>query len=358
MALVAYLAMRRSAAEVVTPLALNPPSVMLRVLGHYASMALVPWLPNAQPGFLYQSEPLFVALGAATAAGVAALAVWLWRTRRDAQLSLVVGAAAALSLVVALQLVGYTVAADRFLYLPLALACVALAPALDGRRAGLKQLAAAALALSFGPVTFARAKLWTDELRFWERTVAQGDPRNPPLWGALADAYFEQTRLVEALALFEKAVGLYPVKNESALLSVAVCQSRLGDDAKALAGVDALVRDYPDWRRALYDSATFRSRALDFEGARAAVALAEQRLGHDPVLEKLRGLFDQSEAQVKQLGPETPLEPPERVLAWAELYERLGATEKARVRYQRVADDAAADRRAAAQGALVPGDQG
>ena len=183
-------------------------TAFFEALGRYAAALVDAWRPDAQMGRLMTPSLPFIAAGAVTALG---LGVVFWRLRRresrELEIAGIVVSVVALGLVLhVLPLAVNIVAADRFLYLPLAglaLASTRGAAELVGRlRAPLRAAAVGALLASFAVATFVRTQEWTDEIDFWSKTFRQ----HPETNGAAA---VELGNIYNRAGLYRHAVGVY-----------------------------------------------------------------------------------------------------------------------------------------------------
>lgn len=355
LAVVAW-AVLRAQVQSAQALQLHDVPTFLAGLGEYAWMTLTPWHPVAQLGLWLAPERWAMALGAVALVAVGALA---WRWRRVWKAEWLVTALGALVLVTLPVLTVHTLASDRFLYLPFALGAVLLA-ATPLPRVGLALTAVGALALAL--VTSRHNERWGNELAFWAQVKADAHPRNPAAYAGLADVYLELSRLEDARALYVQALAVEPNPLASPFqLSLAVADSKLGHDAQALAALQQLVADHPDWKRARFDEVLFRARALDVDGARRVLAALEPSGDDAEVLQSFDALLTKYAAAAQSGAPF------ERALALSE----LGATRKAQAVFEDVVRSDPVHRAQALQwltlfgsaavapgacGALAPGD--
>ena len=323
--LLLYVALRTSSGTS-RPMRLNSFEAMLNSLGHLIRLGLTPWFPNAQYGYAGALDGWAIALGALfLVASIIALRRGVW---------LAAGVATGLLLVSVPSLGLLTSASDRYLYLPLALGAAGAAGTISspleqwGRlslatRAGLIGLALTVV--SFGPVTYLRAQLWGHEARFWAETVAHAHPANIGPRNAYADALVDAHRVDEALGVYRSLLehGAAPMTRVIEL-SVAVCLSIRGDDAEAIAALDRLDQSK---KRVAFDRALFRARALDFAGARAALAPLEKQFGRDDALTKLETVVREAEQEWDAAA--TPS-------ARARVFDGIGALGHAEARYDQV----------------------
>jgi hypothetical protein len=306
----------------------------LGALGHFVTMVLLPFWPNPAIGLASRPEGWAVALGA-LAVPTLAWGVWRWGRRTPQVLALGVGATFALALVCVIALRVFTIASDRFLYLPLALLCAAVAtvrlPAAWEPRA----LAVGALWLAVaGVVTHRQTALWGHEVEFWRVLVTQAAEGNSPPAMGLGDALLDRDRLDEALAAYVKSLDAGALQDtDPRQLALAVAHSRLGHDELALSQLEALMRDHPEWKRAWYDHALFEARAERFDLAHRDLTQLEARFPGGPSLGELRALIEGAEAVLTRSGATTA----ER----AHALDTLGATRRAQRLYEGLLDDPA-----------------
>ena len=344
----------RSGVSSSAPLRLHDPNTFLAGVGHYVWMVLTPWNPVAQIGLVFDPEPWAVAVGLAASLVLGWGLVHFARSAAPWRAVWVAGAASGVVMVTLVALTVYTMASDRFLYLPLALLAVVAAQATWPRPA---LLAAVPVVLVFAVVTSRRNEVWASPLRFWRHVVATADPRNPGAIAGLGDALFEVNRFEDAKPLFEKAEAMRVWPGHSPWpLSIAVTDSRLGLDFAAVSRIEPLVREEPMWRRAAYSLVLVRARAGDFNGAREAVRAARERFGDDEFLRDLEQRVRDGEAGVTSAD----------ALTRARALHTLGATRKAEAEYLRIDDDEArrwlvvygSESSARVAAAKLPGDEG
>ncbi|HEY2405851.1 MAG TPA: hypothetical protein VGI10_07605 [Polyangiaceae bacterium] len=176
--------------------------------GRYPWMLLDGFQPNAQLGTSdVRSIPFFglgiLALGASVF-GV----IWLVRQRRRAIVVPVLWGALSLFLTMHLLPIPLdAVAADRFLYLPLAAGTVACAPWLERWVAARPRRALAPLLLIGGYAVAAerRVEVWSDEIAFWVRFYQQHPIDNARPAIELGNVYLRGHLFADALRLFLSA---------------------------------------------------------------------------------------------------------------------------------------------------------
>jgi protein O-mannosyl-transferase len=332
-AVVGWAILRRSTSQ--APVVLQDVSTFLAGFGQHTVMLLSPWNPQAQVGSMLAPPAWAAPVGALALASVAIAAVVLFRFRADRSLLLLLGATLAIVAVTVVRLSVYTLASDRFLYLPWALLLGMLATrpwpswALGVGVSG---------ALALTPLVVARNDLWANPLKFWFETQAAADPRNPGALSCLGDVLSEVSRYEEALPFYDEAVRLTSTQTHaSARLSRAVVLSKLGKDHDALEALTALIQATPDWKRARYDMVLFRARAGDLPGASQALIENRARYGDDEVLRSFDALLEH-EATVARDGSGI-----DRARALA----KLGASRKAEIAYLELVADPEAGAEAA-----------
>jgi len=362
-AVIAWLVLRSSVPSA-DPLRFHDPQTFFAGVGNYVWMVLTPWNAHAQLGLVLAPEPWAAVLGLVSSLGFA-WGLWqLAQSKTPWRAVWVGGAAMGVAMVTLVALTVYTMASDRFLYLPLALLAVVAAQA-KWNRATLSVGALVVVALAV--TTFLRNEVWANPLRFWRDVVANADARNPGAIAGLGDAYFDLNRLEEAKTQFERAestnrelIANTFIRGWSGHspwpLSIAVTDSRLGYDSAALSRLEPLVRAEPRWRRAAYSLVLVRARAGDFTGAREQLNQARSNFGDDEFLRDLDTRVADGEAGVRSGD----------ALTRARALHSLAATRKAEAEYLRVENEEAwrwlvvygteTDARAAA--AKLPGDEG
>lgn len=309
-------------------LKLQPFDTFFAGLGHYTAMVFDPFHPIAQRGYVLAPEGWATALGLVATLAVCGWCAWWWRqpTRR-ALVPWVVTAFAGLVLVSAVVLTVFTIASDRFLYLPLA-ALAVVGAQLPWSRVTLA--VAAGVVLACAVVTARHNEAWAEPLRFWQEVRETASPLNPGAESGLGDALFALSRFEDAQPLYELAVQKWPNRSHTPpRLSLASTHSRLGHDALALEQLDAILRDEPGWKRAAYDRVLFRARALDFAGARAALSDVRAQFGDDAVLEGFGRTLDTAQRDTQSTERSTR----------ARALQDLGATRKAEALYLQLLEE-------------------
>lgn len=300
-------------------------------LGAYALMLLDPWHPATQIGLLGKPEALPVLLGGLLLLSGVPLAFFLVRARRLLP-SARIGAALAfssLSLVLhVLPLPVDVVAADRFLYVPLCGALLALSPALgalEGRGPRARRVALAGLlclGLSFGLSVMHRNLDFRDEVRFWVDALRRTRPDNGRPALELGNVYYRAGLFADALRLYQRAVvavGPAPVQQgiaQSATSNQANCLSQLGRYEEARLLRRFLISAQPQVPKYHHDLGLLYLHEERYDDARAALG---QALALYPDYRNAQVLL----RTIEQLAAQADA-PPGDLVARAERLTRLG----------------------------------
>jgi hypothetical protein len=128
---------------------------------------------------------------------------------------------------------------DRFLYAPLIGFCMALSLVLHWATEGLEARTGSRIYL---PVAVAIIALWSfrtmSETFWWQNNLTifahnvAFEPQNPRALVKLGDAYIEARRFDEAVPLFQRAL-VYDPQSSSAIFGLGMMAWRVGDDAQA-----------------------------------------------------------------------------------------------------------------------------
>jgi protein O-mannosyl-transferase len=308
---------------------------------YYAWMLLNPFQPKMQIGDADNPSPLLGGIGVLIVA-IAAVAMWKWRDRLNGQvrlaLALAVGAVAFVSHIIPLNL--NIIAADRFLYLPMAAIAIAVAKVVDGfwrRRQRPSLVVAVTLVALFATVTAHRARAWTAELRLWRQALAESTPGQPLPRIELASALMRRSRFREALVYLEQVPSS---KQSLAAVNIATCLDKLGLRGQAIALVEAVVRTEPRRLSAQINLMLLYARALRFEEARAAARRLMAEFADNLEVPPLVRQMERTMADLEALPAESASEGIPRRVERATLYSQLGALPEALSRWQPIAFDA------------------
>lgn len=173
-------------------------------LGRYAVMLADGWHPRLNIGHLAFPDWRYAVLGGAVVVA-GAVTVIRWRPRPE-QALLLIASATGVGLVIHLLPYQSSVsAADRFLYLPLGAGAPLLAYRISKARNASALVAVLALALSYLPFTWQRARVWGDDILFWGTAVREQDPQlNALSHTGLASMLVRHGLYEEALVVYER----------------------------------------------------------------------------------------------------------------------------------------------------------
>ena len=302
---------------------------LAEALGRYTWMLLTPWLPDAQIGRLRVRAPAFVVLGCLSL--VAAL-FWAWRGRKrlaKEQAGYVALGLGALSL--ALYAIPFSVnaiAADRFLYLPLAALTLLATPALSRWSVRFRALPAITLAVcsSFGVATFLRASAWADEVEFWSATFRR-HPEEPSMSAvALGRIFSREGSTDKALGLFRLASRPGMDCEELARNNTAAVLLGSGQYREAARILFTLANQHPKTSSTFVSLALAESYLGRFKAARATLDRTLELSPNDMVARSLRDRLPELAALRHELDALAPSEP---VLLRARIEANLGLTREA-----------------------------
>ena len=305
-------------------------ALALEAVGRYSTMIGDPLRPALQIGWRPTRSPALVVLGAfVLAAGVVLATRALRRPPRPgvAQgMALFAGGIAPVLHLVPLALV--VVAADRFLYLPLAGLAVAGSVASDRVPQRLGRAAATiavALALASGLATYHRAVLWQQEIPLWEDTVRTTSPVNPVPLAELGSALARADRAEEALVWYRRALANTPRgERPTALSNVATALSNVGRPDEGLPLMMEVLRLEPNLPQNHFNLGIMLARHLRFDEAEASLRRALQLAPRYADAQAGLQFVARARETWSQLRPETEAAPREIRVAWAHFWNSLG----------------------------------
>ncbi len=350
LALASYAALRLTALRSVLSSSAGLPwrdrlPAALEAVGRYSLMLVDPLRPRLQIGDLAHPAPLVIALGAFVTLAASTAAVVAARRRWPAPiLEAVVLAAGALALVLHLApLRVNVVAADRFLYVPVAGLAIALAVAAGSTPKTARRRAAALAALlaaaSFG-ATYARAGEWADEERLWRVAVATTPESNALPQLELGNVLFRSRRYEDALREYREVSSRgTPDDRLVALANTASAQSELGDYDGARATLLEAIRREPEVPLNWYNLAVMDLRRLDFDAGERELARSLALLPEYGDAKALRARLAALRTEAASLPAETSLEDAAIRARRASLYARLGRDRDAARLYASLVDD-------------------
>jgi tetratricopeptide (TPR) repeat protein len=248
-------------------------------IGHYFCMLCSPWFPDIQIGRLNHPRLAYVLLGGGVL--LAGFAGSAWLARRSPRISpewagALTLTAAALGLV--LHLIPFSVnvlAADRFLYLPLAGIVLAVTPQLARTaRKGVSAALAGALVVSFAVATFVRASSWADEVGFWTTAFREASEDPSLACVELGSLYAKSGLFPPALAVFGRGANPEFEGHAVAINNAATVLARTGRYREAAQLLAPIERAYPEIPLFSLNLALFDSYLNRFDSARAHLARA------------------------------------------------------------------------------------
>jgi protein O-mannosyl-transferase len=347
-ALAAYAAIRLHAQlGVAAPPASWPQHPLLmpfQALGSYLLMLADP-RPRLQIGLLGAVELLPLALGLLAAATIGVLLLRAARRPpRPLTAALLATAGAALALVLHIfPLRLAIVAADRFLYLPVACLAPLAAVGADAwhRRAPRAAVGVAVGLLAvYAALTVRRNEDWADEVRLWQEAVATAAPGNPIPIHELGSALNRLGRPEEALAAFRQALpGLRGARRALVLANVASTLSDLGRLEEAAAAQGEVVALEPERPVNHFNLAVMEMRRLRFDAARTALDTALRLMPDYADARRASAMVDSLRTTAASLPAETPGEPLELRLRRARFWTSLTLPSRALPLWAAVLDD-------------------
>jgi|APLak6261675434_1056106.scaffolds.fasta_scaffold00580_3 tetratricopeptide (TPR) repeat protein len=328
------------------------PVFTLQALGTYAVMVLDGLRPSVAIGLLGVLDVPRLVVGVLV---VLALGVGARRWTPDERTRVgVLGAVVGLALVLhVLPLPIRAVACDRFLYLPLALGCTALAASLE-RHAWARWLAAVVVVL-WGSATWLRVQAWNDELTLFADEARRADPRDALPVEVLADVLLERHFAAQAVAQYHRAfeaeqrfdaarVGpTQPSASPQGRLNLAVALEELGQWNEAGALFDELVGWRPRWPRVRYGRVLWALRQHDWARATTELEEADRLLGASEVSSRLRAALEKTRAEEQRLPAEQPDEVVDLARRRIALASELGGVFELNTRWSRLVVDPRCD---------------
>jgi tetratricopeptide (TPR) repeat protein len=317
---------------------LERPLFALQALGAYVAMLADPLRPRLVIGRLGVIEPALLVLGALGLGALGGLVAHRWRSPPPppgAALA-AVGLAALVPVLHLVPLPLSVVAADRFLYLPVAALSALLAAEssrLDARSRGIAAVACAVAVVAFVAATRARERDWQDELRLFEIEAARAPHTSPDAHAELATLLAWQGRSDEALALYQEALrrdaaftAAHPgaPRDRTLRANYALALSEVGRTAGAVAILEAVTREDPGVGRYWLWLGAVRARALDLDGAERALARASELSPDLALAAQLRAQVGRAREVLRGLPPERAGEDLGARVARARAYTLLG----------------------------------
>lgn len=301
---------------------------LFQALGTYTAMVIDALRPRLQVGTIGVIDWHWVALGVVAGLGYLALLVRL--VRRNASPMVLAGTLSglfAISLVLHLiHLPINVVAADRFLYFPLAGGLIAAASASRSMTPRVRR-AALAVALvavpAFAVATQQRSGAWNDELELWQTAVERAPRMNGLPWALLGEVLYERDRIEDALHALSEAGRLeaalmqhyeYAGGSQSTRGNIALCLSELGDFDRAIPLIQQLVAENPKAALNRFNLALAWARVLRWDDAERELDVAVQIYPGYPRALELQEQIVEARTLWESL-PEPEAEEPTDVLA-------------------------------------------
>lgn len=323
----------------------------LQALGTYAAMLATPWDAQLVIGSVGWSGLLHTALGALAAVALTAGVVQLLRgalhPRHAGWLALALAALLPVLHLIPISL--RSVAADRYLYVPLAAAAIGLAqvlPPLETARGRRIAFALASLVAVLAGSTFLRTREWRDERRLWALEAARAHPANGQAHFELATRVAWRGDPARALALYDEALRRenrlrtrWPRWRppHDLLANRALVLTEVGRFEEAIGVLGALASARPDDAEIHLYLGTALSRAFRFAEADAVLTRTlELRPGHAPAA-GARQRNARAAALLTELPPEQPGEAAELRMRRAQAHQLVGRLDEAAAHWTEVA---------------------
>jgi alkylhydroperoxidase/carboxymuconolactone decarboxylase family protein YurZ len=311
-------------------------------VARYAIMLADPLRPRLQIGSVEHLQPALSTLGILlVVAMLMALRRWAGQGTSMQWMAFGLGASA---IAMVLHLVPFQVnivAADRFLYLPVAALAVFVAP--TGER--LFQLHPRLVLTSgvfvvslFAIATSVRVRTWSNDVALWREEVAHVGPSSALPYNELGIALIHRARYAEALAILDVVRGA-----SSTVITRATCLDKLGRRAEAVALLRALAQQDPSRTLAPVNLMLMAARERHFEEARAIAEGLPAELKGRSDMQALRQQIEDAAAEWARFPPEAPDEAVALRAARATWFERLGAVPEATARWRSLVVDATVD---------------
>ena len=310
---------------------LSPSQIALsacEAAGRYAFMLLDGWQPSIRIGNLgFPSVPFVLVGGVVLTAS--ALGSWRFARRSDSTgLFALVTALGSLALVLhVLPITVNVVAADRFLYLPLAALVLALAPSLQRIPTQRTTLGLSLLLASYLPFTWMRVKIWADEVDFWTTALREQQTHN-------ASSRLELGNVYGRAGMHSHALSLYLDPDSADLTNFLLARANAGAALVALGRREEgrnllleVVRNAPEVPRFQFGLAFAQTSLEEFDEAEKHLNVALRLFPDSIAARKLRAMIARLRETANAV-PKNPASVPER-LALAHRYVQLGRSKDA-----------------------------
>jgi len=321
----------------------------LQALGHYALMLLRPLSPQTQIGSLGIPEALPIAVGAGAAMALLAFAAWVWQRGSSVGCALIaLGTGALLPVLHVIPFASKVVAADRFLYLPVAALAVGGAAAAGSlpRAAQRPALAFAVVAVAaFALTAHGRARLWGDDLLLWRDAVAHAPAGNAVAHEHLGDVLAWRGRPEEALARYREARRIreaHPFQDASEprrLANLGLVLSELGRYEEARRVLSQVVASRPEVPAYWLRLGAVQARMVDFDAAESSLERALAMTPEFPLAQSLLGQVRRARTLWHELPAEAEADPLETRARRATVYTLVGRMADADRLWATIAED-------------------
>lgn len=311
-------------------------------IGRYLLMIADPLRPHLQIGNLERLQPAFSAVGALA---LVTVLIMLYRyARRGTSMQWMAFGLGAGAIALVLHIVPFQdniVAADRFLYLPVAALAVFAAPLAErfGQRHPRLGLTSGVLLVSlFAITTSLRVRTWSNDVALWREEVAHVGPSNAIPYNELGIALIHRARYADALGILDRVQG-----SSATVITRATCLDKLGRRSEAMAILRTLLQHEPSRSLARVNLMLMAARERRFDEARAVVDDLPTELQGRPDMQALRKQIEDAAAEWGRFPPEAPEEAVALRAGRAAWFERLGAVPEATTRWCSVVLDRAVD---------------
>jgi len=311
-------------------------------IGRYLWMIADPLRPHLQTGNLERLQPAWSALGALV---LVTVLIALYRyARRGASMQWMAFGLGAGAIALVLHIVPIQdniVAADRFLYLPVAALAVGAAPLAERlwqRHPRIGITAGVLVTSIFAIATSVRVGTWSNELALWREEVAHAGSSNAIPHNELAIALIHRARYAEALGILDRVQG-----SSATAITRATCLDKIGRRSEAIALLRWLLQHEPSRTLARVNLMLMAARERHFEEARAIADAFPPELQKRSDIQALRRQIEDAAAEWVRFPLEAPGEGVALRVGRATWFERLGAVPEATARWRSVALDTTVD---------------
>lgn len=272
---------------------------VLAAAGTYVTMILTPWNAQGQIGLATHFTSAQVAIGAALAALVTAAGVMAWRQSSPAWLStLTMGTLSLLAVLHVVPLPSDVMAADRFLYVPMAALGIAAAVAttsLTGRRAAGAVVISSLIAAGLGFATLRRIPAWSEPVLFWVDACETSHARNHMPGSQLGLLLDHAGYAEEAIRFHANTLRLMSERNgdtRTVTANLAESLARAGHYDRAAAAWDEVTRRDPLRSHAWLRLGRMNAWQKEWGQARLNTTKALQLDENDPAIRNQLGALE------------------------------------------------------------------